>query len=1054
MPNKLSWLHISDIHFYPKNEWRDNESRKALLVHLKEVFSSAISSRPDFVFCTGDIAFGKTRESPLSEQYTQAKSFFDELLIICGNNNIPLPRERLFVVPGNHDINRGSINSDAQAALNNFAATPDAYIDTINRRFNDRTKEFKDTITRLDEYSEFVKDYLPHQYDVNGRHYYAHIVELDGLKVGISGFNSAWTCSGPEDDRNIWLAAEWQFNEALRIIGDVDVRIGLIHHPTDWLNAAERDITKRRISSDFDFWLHGHNHNAWVTPVQSYIEIAAGAVGAKDSDEFGINLTSLDLVEYIGTVNLYNKTSNDAGWKIAPISPHAPIGQWVFDLPSRMRGSTLPVSPPPPDDHGSLSVSQSTDPYREFVDRYLTRRLEVALQSFSLQPKVWINPVISTQPEIARDAKSKPTIDLNEFAEKPKSAIIKAPPQYGLTCLALYLARESWRNKTRSFWLYLNAKNLKPFVSSINDAVSDELANVSLTERDIRCVILDSWNTEEKDAYKLLNNLSNRFENIPIICMQQDEGFPDAPSLEPRALPRQFDTFYLWALPREQIRSIVAAYNEVRYIGDEDAVTSRLVSDLDVLNLHRTPLNCLTLLKVSEVDFDESPVNRSEIIKRVLFLLFCTNDIPTYKSRPDLKDCQYVLGYFCEQMIRGGIYYFTRDKFLHGIQECCNERLIYLETHVVFDVLYANNILIKRGSYYTFRFSYWIFYFAAHRMHHDQVFADYILSEMRYAQHPEIIEFYTGIDRRREDALRVLITDIDAACNHVKKVSGVPDRINPYRFGKWIPSPDAYAQMQQEISTGVLESNLPAAIKDRYADRDYDHSRPYDQKVGSMAIQHSFVCMINTMRAGARALRNSDYVSPGIKRQLLRSILECWEEASKVLFILLPILAMDRCASFDGTGFVLNDSFSESPKDRLIEILNAIPANVVSWCQNDLFSKKMGPLFIDQLSNRTISDIIKHELILLLILHRPHDWGKHVQHYIANNAKNSFYLFDVYRQLRAQYRYGFASQHTLKDIENLIMIVATKHITGERFPGAKSIKKVHLKDDIIPPREV
>jgi hypothetical protein len=77
-----------------------------------------------------------------------------------------------------------------------------------------------------------------------------------------------------------------------------------------------------------------------------------------------------------------------------------------------------------------------------------------------------------------------------------------------------------------------------------------------------------------------------------------------------------------------------------------------------VLNLHRTPLNCLTLLKVSEIDFDESPVNRSEMIKRVLFLLFNIDDVPTYKTRPDLKDCEYVLGYFCEHLIRDGAYSF------------------------------------------------------------------------------------------------------------------------------------------------------------------------------------------------------------------------------------------------------------------------------------------------------------------------------------------------------------------------------------------------------------
>ena len=98
--------------------------------------------------------------------------------------------------------------------------------------------------------------------------------------------------AGPEDDRTLWLGAEWQFNTAKKIIASTDIRIGLIHHPVDWLNTAERDIATRRITSQFHFWLHGHEHNAWVVPTQENVSIAAGAVGAKTPEEFGVNIVN------------------------------------------------------------------------------------------------------------------------------------------------------------------------------------------------------------------------------------------------------------------------------------------------------------------------------------------------------------------------------------------------------------------------------------------------------------------------------------------------------------------------------------------------------------------------------------------------------------------------------------------------------------------------------------------------------------------------------------------------------------------------------------------
>lgn len=722
-------------------------------------------------------------------------------------------------------------------------------------------------------------------------------------------------------------------------------------------------------------------------------------------------------------------------------------GQPLAVKPSPDKMLHLPPTNTPP----TKKVQNVND---DFVDRYLTQKLENALRSFSTQPKVWVSPILCRKSEIAPDAKSEPRVDLSDFVANPKSTIIKAPPQYGQTCLAHFLVREAWRTQAKSLWLYLDSKDLKPHAASINEAISNEVKNLGCTEQDIKCVILDSWSTNEKDAFKLLRNLCDRFKDVPIVCMQQvDIGLFN--QIDKNDLGRQFEVLYLWSLSREDIRKIVAAYNETKYIGDEDAVTTRLASDLEVLNLHRTPLNCLTLLKVSEIDFEESPVNRSEMIHRVLFLLFNVDDIPTYKSHPDLKDCEYVLGHFCELLIREGTYTFTRDKFLLETQRCCQERLIDLETHVVFDVLSANNILVKRGSIFYFKFSYWIFYFAAQRMHHDQNFANYIFENMRYAQHPELIEFYTGIDRRRDDALKILIKDIKACIESIKNKCGLPEGLNPYEFATWKPSPEAEAQMHQVIANGVLESTLPAAIKDQFADRSYNQTRPYDQSIASLLTEYSVTSMMQTMRAGARALRNSDYVTPEIKRQLLGEILNCWEQISKVLFIVLPILAEKGHAVYDGAGFVLASDFGDTPQQRFIRILCDIPYNIVSWCRDDLFSRKMGPLLIDQLDNKEIGGISKHELILLLIYQRPRGWSKQVQHYIATNKKNSYYLFDVYKHLRSQYQYSFASPQTLRDIEHLIKMAATKHVTGDKEPGIKSINKVmKVNKDLIPPREV
>ncbi|MCA3845453.1 MAG: metallophosphoesterase, partial [Burkholderia sp.] len=136
--NDLIWLHISDIHFHPKTSWRDNATRQELLDFLRGEFDNALP-RPHLVLCTGDIAFGETSGAPLSAQYKDAAQFFDDLLDCC-----QLPRDRLFIVPGNHDVNRREISGDQQARLVEMAhTTPLAHVDAINQRFADRSRDHR-----------------------------------------------------------------------------------------------------------------------------------------------------------------------------------------------------------------------------------------------------------------------------------------------------------------------------------------------------------------------------------------------------------------------------------------------------------------------------------------------------------------------------------------------------------------------------------------------------------------------------------------------------------------------------------------------------------------------------------------------------------------------------------------------------------------------------------------------------------------------------------------------------------------------------------------------
>ena len=369
----------------------------------------------------------------------------------------------------------------------------------------------------------------------------------------------------------------------------------------------------------------------------------------------------------------------------------------------------------------------------------------------------------------------------------------------------------------------------------------------------------------------------------------------------------------------------------------------------------------------------------------------------------------------------------------------------------MFDILIENSILIQRGALYSFKYSYWVFYFGAKRMHNCAEFATYILADYVYTKFPEIIEFYTGIDRQRNDAICALIKDIRTVQDEVNQKCGLPDDFTPLSDARWNPSDEQIDKMKDVINNGIQESNLPDSIKDAYSDENYDRKKPYNQDIRTILSESSLVNMMLSMKAGARALRNSDYVDSKLKLQLLEEISRCWNQTSQVILILLPLLAENGRAQFDGAGFILCGDFGDTIQKRINNILSELSANIVRWVQDDIYSAKLVPLFRKKITTEK-NDFNRHNINILLLRNRPSGWENDIQQYLNSLQKNSFYLYDLFRALKNEYSYGCMNQKTLITVGNLMKMCMTKHVNGIKKPTIKDANR-NISDKIFPERK-
>lgn len=693
--------------------------------------------------------------------------------------------------------------------------------------------------------------------------------------------------------------------------------------------------------------------------------------------------------------------------------------------------------------------SPSKNNKKDEIVKVLQSRLDIALKAYDSQPILWIEPILTKNSELSKNPHEnfKNKIDIHKFIENVKYTFIKSPPEFGATCLSHYLLLESFKKDKK--WIYLDNKKIK--THKLNSVVDDELKVFDYEKDELDCIVLDSWNLEEKGSLKKLRTLIDIFPDTPIVVMQtiDENSFIEQFDKDEKeiSLERDFEVIHLLALPKNALRKVVCEYNKINHIVDDEILLNRLISDIDSLNIHRTVKNCFTLLKVAETNFDETPINRTYMIEKVLSIIF-NKDFYSYYSdeKPDLKDVEFVLGRLAETLLKNNIYYFTKDEFLKYLNKFCEDNLLPVDNKIVFDLLERNHIIINRADAYSFKASFWLFYFAAKRMHIDHEFAEYVFQEKLYTSFPEIIEFYTGIDRNRKDALEHLKEDLVQSIQQVNEKIGLPQEMNPYKHVEWEPNEEEVKAIHEEIGESVIGSKLPIEVKDSYSDKNYDLRKPYNQTINKIFENYSVLKLMQNIKATSVALRNCDYVSPAYRKEIIKDIFEGWHLFTKIILAISPVIALKGNTAYDGIYFNYNNNIDEGFDFRINDLIQKAPHSIVSNFKNELFSSKMTYLLEDYFKNND-NPITKHEVAILVAKERPKNWMPLIKSYIELLPKNSYFLFDILKTLMHIHEYHEIDGSEDTKVVYLIKSITLKHDFGINKPSQGQLNKVKFFKD-------
>ena len=284
-------LNISDIHFRhpicnsPMDP--DRPYRTRLIQDVRD--RTATWGNVDAILVGGDIAFAGA-----AEEYEAAYQWLKELAQACG-----CPLERIFVIPGNHDVDRRVIQNNL-SCRNALRAVASANAADRERELFQQFRHAdtgRDLLASIESYNAFAARFNCQVYTPE-RLFWQQDLPLDDKTVlriyGLTSTLLSWSAS--RDDRPL----ELYLSPLQTVLDPLDgyVNVVMCHHPPDWCmdNDEIEDAVRGRAPVHF----FGHKHRQRITRDPSFIRFSSGAVNPDRQEagwEPGYNLVRLSTSE-------------------------------------------------------------------------------------------------------------------------------------------------------------------------------------------------------------------------------------------------------------------------------------------------------------------------------------------------------------------------------------------------------------------------------------------------------------------------------------------------------------------------------------------------------------------------------------------------------------------------------------------------------------------------------------------------------------------------------------------------------------------------------------
>lgn len=314
---KIRWIHFSDLHLGNDSAVDTRLMRRKLpdyIVRLNQAF--------DYAFCSGDV-------KQWNANYKTAPDYIRKL---CKAAHTPL--NHLFIVPGNHDVDRGGNNrTELIDRLTNwemdYYRSNDGFISEGDYALlKSGQDDFRSFITELLGADRSEKYSAPH-FLITTEH--LNVLHLDTTLTYGNGHESGF------------VIGTQAFMDALDQCDDNKPTIILTHYSFDFLGQSERDQMETILNEyNVSLWIAGHEHKNLIRWQRGkFIECQCGNLALQKGARACFLTGELDLETGEGVI-VVHAWYEGKNWERYPFARNGSEDDRIFPFQIKLPGETRP----------------------------------------------------------------------------------------------------------------------------------------------------------------------------------------------------------------------------------------------------------------------------------------------------------------------------------------------------------------------------------------------------------------------------------------------------------------------------------------------------------------------------------------------------------------------------------------------------------------------------------------------------------------------------------------------------------------------------------------